>query len=85
MLPIVYVIISPEQALENKYIRMVMDALEIDSIEGFIVPLLGALIVMYILKNAFLLLLVIEQNRFILMNRNKLISQVLRGVSEQTL
>ena len=78
VLPIVYVIISPEQALENKYIRMVMDALEIDSIEGFIVPLLGALIVMYILKNAFLLLLVHEQNRFILMNRNKLISQVLR-------
>ncbi len=78
VLPIVYVIISPEQALENKYIRMVMDTLEIDSIEGFIVPLLGALIVMYILKNAFLLFLASEQNRFIAFNRNKLISQVLR-------
>ena len=36
VLPIVYVIISPEQAQENKYIRMVMEALAIDSIEGFI-------------------------------------------------
>lgn len=78
VLPIVYVIISPEQAQENKYIRMVMEALEIDSIESFIVPLLWALIVMYILKNAFLLFLASEQNRFIAYNRNKLISQVLR-------
>ena len=78
VLPIVYVIISPEQAQENKYIRMVMEALAIDSIEGFIVPLLWTLIVMYILKNAFLLFLASEQNRFIAFNRNKLISQVLR-------
>jgi len=78
VLPIVYVIISPEQAQENKYFRMVMDALAIDSIEGFIVPLLWTLIVMYILKNAFLLFLASEQNRFIAFNRNKLISQVLR-------
>ena len=78
VLLIVYVIISPEQAQENKYIRMVMEALAIDSIEGFIVPLLWTLIVMYILKNAFLLFLASEQNRFIAFNRNKLISQVLR-------
>ena len=78
VLPIVYVIISPEQAQENKYIRMVMEALAIDSIEGVIVPLLWTLIVMYILKNAFLLFLASEQNRFIAFNRNKLISQVLR-------
>ena len=55
-----------------------MDFMEIDSIEGFIVPLLAALIILYALKNAFLLLLANEQNRFIAFNRNKLISQVLR-------
>ena len=63
VLPIVYVIISPEQAQENKYIRMAMGMFGIDRIDSFIVPLLGILIVMYILKNAFLLFLASEQNR----------------------
>ena len=55
-----------------------MDILKIDNIEKFIVPLLAALIVIYTLKNVFLLFLVNQQNKFIAFNRNKLISQVLR-------
>lgn len=78
VLPIVWVILEPAKAEENKYIRLAMDILGIVDIRGFIIPLLSALIVMYILKNAFLLLLANEQNRFIAFNRNKLISQVLR-------
>lgn len=78
VLPIVWVIIDPAKAQENKYIRMAMDFLGIDSIERFIIPLLIALIVLYVLKNAFLLFLANEQNKFIAFNRNKLISQVLR-------
>ncbi|MDE6055951.1 MAG: ABC transporter ATP-binding protein, partial [Lachnospiraceae bacterium] len=78
VLPVVWVIIEPAKAQENKYIKLAMDILNIDHIEGFIVPLLTALIVLYALKNAFLLLLANEQNRFIAFNRNKLISQVLR-------
>lgn len=78
VLPVVWVIIDPAKAQENRYIRLAMEWLNIDSIENFVVPLLAALIVMYALKNAFLMLLVNEQNRFIAFNRNKLISQVLR-------
>lgn len=78
VLPVVWVIIDPDRAQKNKYMRLAMEMLGIDSIEGFIVPLLVALIVLYVLKNAFLLLLANEQNRFIAYNRNKLISQVLR-------
>lgn len=55
-----------------------MHLLGIQDIQGFIIPLLFALILLYALKNAFLLLLVYVQNRFIALNRNKLISQVLR-------
>lgn len=76
--PVVWVIMDPVKAQENKYFRLAMDILNVDSIEGFIVPLLAALIVMYVLKNAFLLFLANEQNKFIAFNRNKLISQVLR-------
>ncbi len=78
VLPVVWVIIDPDRAQKNKYMRLAMEMLGIDSIEGSIVPLLVALIVLYVLKNAFLLLLANEQNRFIAYNRNKLISQVLR-------
>lgn len=78
VLPVVWVIIDPAKAQENRYIRFAMDLLGVDSIEGFIVPLLTALIILYVLKNAFLLFLANEQNKFIAYNRNKLISQVLR-------
>lgn len=78
ILPVVYVIIDPVQAQENKYIRMVMEFIGIEDVGRLIVPFLSILIVMYILKNAFLLLLASEQNKFISYNRNKLISQVLR-------
>lgn len=78
ILPVVWVIIDPVQAQENKYMQMVMQITGIDDVSCLIVPFLGLLIVMYTLKNAFLLLLASEQNRFIAYNRNKLISQVLR-------
>ncbi len=79
VLPVVSTILDKENALKNKYIRMVMDAFGIQDIIGITTLLLGALIVIYIVKNLFLLGLVNEQNRFISFNRNKLISQVLRG------
>lgn len=78
VLPIVWVIMDPVKSQENKYIRLAMDLLHIESIEKFIVPLLAAMIVLYTIKNLFLLFMVNVQNKFIAFNRNKLISQVLR-------
>ncbi len=78
VLPIAWVIIDPVEMQENKYMQWAMQVLGIQDIQGFIIPLLLALIFLYALKNAFLLLLVYVQNRFIALNRNKLISQVLR-------
>ena len=78
LLPVVWVLIDPAKAQENKYIRLIMDILHTGSIEEFIVPLLAAMIVVYTLKNIFMLFLTNAQNRFIAFNRNKLISQVLR-------
>ena len=78
ILPVVWVIMDPVQAQENKYMKMVMQFTGIEDVSRLVVPFLGLLIVMYILKNAYLLLLANEQTRFIAFNRNKLISQVLR-------
>ena len=78
ILPVVWVMIDPVQAQENKYMQMVMQLTGVEDVSRLIVPLLGLLILMYALKNAFLLLLASEQNKFIAYNKNKLISQVLR-------
>jgi ABC-type multidrug transport system fused ATPase/permease subunit len=78
MLPVVWVIVDSEKAMENKYFKWAMEFLNIQDVKGFTIALLVILMVVYILKNAYLLLLVNEQTRFISYNRNKLISQVLR-------
>lgn len=78
ILPIVYVIIDAEQMQNNELVIKVMNFLNINSISQFTVILLALMIVIYILKNLYLLLLTGEQNRFISNNRNKIISQVLR-------
>lgn len=78
LLPVVWVILDPQKAQENKYLQLAMQLLGIQDIQRFMVPMLVLLIVMYTLKNAFLLFIVYVQNKFISYNKNKLISQVLR-------
>jgi ABC-type multidrug transport system fused ATPase/permease subunit len=78
LLPVVAVLISPDSVAENKYFRIAMDILHTDDVKSFTIALLLMLIVIYVLKNAYLLLLANEQSRFISFNRNKLISKVLR-------
>lgn len=78
MLPVVWVIIDAESVQNNKYCQWIMQLLHIQNMQGFIITLLVSLMIMYVLKNAYLLLLTSEQNRFISVNRNRLISQVLR-------
>lgn len=78
ILPVVWVIMDPVQAQENEYMQKVMSFTGIEDVSRLVVPFLALLIVTYVLKNAYLLLLANEQTRFIAFNRNKLISQVLR-------
>ena len=78
MLPVVWVIIDAESVQQNKYCQWAMDFLHLHDMHEFIITLLALLMIMYLLKNAYLLWLTSEQNRFISGNRNKIISQVLR-------
>ena len=78
MLPVVWVIIDAESVQQNKYCQWAMDFLHLQDMHEFIITLLALLMIMYLLKNAYLLWLTSEQNRFISGNRNKIISQVLR-------
>ncbi len=78
MLPVVWVIIDAESVQQNKYCQWAMNFLHLQDMHEFIITLLVLLMIMYLLKNAYLLWLTSEQNRFISGNRNKIISQVLR-------
>ena len=78
MLPVVWVILDAESVQQNKYCQWAMDFLHLHDMHEFIITLLALLMIMYLLKNAYLLWLTSEQNRFISENRNKIISQVLR-------
>ena len=78
MLPVVWVIIDAESVRQNKYCQWAMNFLHLQDMHEFIITLLALLMIMYLPKNAYLLWLTSEQNRFISGNRNKIISQVLR-------
>ena len=62
MLPVVWVIIDAESVQNNKYCQWIMQLLHIQNMQGFIIMLLVSLMIMYVLKNAYLLLLTSEQN-----------------------
>lgn len=78
LLPVVYVIVDEEAVNNNDILAKVMSILHIENTRDFIIALLVLLILLYIVKNIYLLLLANEQARFITTNRNKLISKVLR-------
>ena len=78
LLPVVWMIIDPVKAGNNRIVQSVMQVLGIRDVSSLMIPLLVGMVFMYIFKNLFLLALANEQSRFICYNRNKIISKVLR-------
>ena len=78
LLPVVWMIIDPVKAGNNRIVQAVMQVLDIRDVRSLMIPLLVGMVFMYIFKNLFLLALANEQSRFICYNRNKIISKVLR-------
>ena len=78
MLPVVYVILDPEALMEKQIVQNMMGVLGIESSTQLIIVALVGLMVIYIIKNLFLLCSTYAQNRFIANQRNRMISRVLR-------
>ena len=78
LLPVVWMIIDPVKAGNNRIVQAVMQVLGIRDVRSLMIPLLVGMVFMYVFKNLFLLALANEQSRFICYNRNKIISKVLR-------
>lgn len=78
MLPVVQVIMDPDSFMANKYVSHIVEFLHIDSGKQLIIFMLAALIVLFVVKNAYLLFQTYVQNTFVTRNRNRMISRVMR-------
>ena len=78
LLPVVQAIMDPEQLMENELVGKVTKALHIETSRQVIILMLGALIALYVVKNAYLLFQTYVQNTFVTRNRNRMISRVMR-------
>lgn len=78
MLPVVQVIMDPDSLMTNAYVSGIVKMLHIDSSRQLIILMLGALIILFVIKNAYLLFQTYVQNTFVTRNRNRMISRVMR-------
>ena len=78
LLPVVQAIMDPEKLMENELVGKVTKALHIETSRQLIILMLGALIALYVVKNAYLLFQTYVQNTFVTRNRNRMISRVMR-------
>lgn len=77
LIPAVNLVLNPAAAAENKYYKMAMDMLHLDNVSALMIPVLLVLILLFIIKNLYMLMLVKVKMGFITFGRNKLISKVL--------
>ena len=78
ILPVVQVIMDPDDLMSNEYVSKIVEMLHIDSSRQLIILMLGALIALFVIKNAYLLFQTYVQNTFVTRNRNRMISRVMR-------
>lgn len=78
LLPVVQAIMDPEAIMENELVGRLMEHLQIETGRQLIILMLGSLIALYVIKNAYLLFQTYVQNTFVTRNRNRMISRVMR-------
>lgn len=65
ILPIVMAIVEPDAFTDNKAVVMVSDLLGLESLEQFVIAMIVVLILLFVLKNAYLLFMYYVQHTFI--------------------
>ena len=86
MVPLVQGIMDPEELISNEIVQKVTNVLNIDlsnmvqteGVNFLIIAMLAFMIVVFIVKNMYLLFQTYVQNTFVTRNRNKMISRVMR-------
>lgn len=78
LFPIVAVIMDADAIMENEYVKFVLRFISFKDTQQLTITLLIAMIVIFVLKNAYALLQISLQTKFIAFSRNRMISRVLR-------
>lgn len=78
MIPVFNVIMDLEALMANQYIQMIMSILHIETGRQLVVLILVAVIMLFVIKNAFILFQTYVQNTFVTRNRNRMITRVMR-------
>lgn len=69
VMPLISVILDRERMAQNKYVKMICDTLHIADMNDFVVFLVVVVILVFVIKNLYLIFLTYIQNRFI--NKNQ--------------
>lgn len=81
MIPVVTALLTPDELMgyveEYEFLQKACDSLHIHDAGQITMALLIGLMVIYVIKNLYILLLTYRQNTFITQNRNKMISRVM--------
>lgn len=78
LFPVMAVILDAESIMQNQYVQILLRFVPITDARELTIALLILMMVLFVLKNAYALLQINVQNKFIATSRNKLISRVLR-------
>lgn len=78
LFPVVAVILDAEAIMQNKYVAIILKFIPVRDTRELTIALLSLMMVLFVLKNAYALLQINVQTKFIATSRNKLISRVLR-------
>lgn len=78
MVPVIAVILDQHSLEKYGIVRKAMGFLHLETMQSFAMFLLGTLLVVYAFKSLYTVWLTFMQNRFITVNKNRMISQVLR-------
>lgn len=78
ILPVVEVIMDPQSVMDNALVAKLVEVLHIETDRQLIMIMLGALIALFVIKNAYFVFQIYVQNTFVTRNRNRMISRVMR-------
>lgn len=78
ILPVVGVIMDPQSIMDNALVASVIRLLHIETNRQLIMTMLGGMIALYVVKNAYFVFQIYVQNTFVTRNRNRMISRVMR-------
>ena len=83
VLPFVSVAIEPKSVAKNKYLSLLYNLLHIENVNVYLAILAGALILIYIVKNSYLIFMNYSIYKFIYSNQRKLANKLLNCYLKQ--